>query len=1221
MLLMYRYIHNKQLSFVLIKFILLFLLSQITVASPTPIPLEGIPMPFPKVEKKAILPLDYTPTLISNIKQLDVDDGLSSSYVFDMAEDSLGNIWIATQTGGLDCYDGASIINYQFQDGNNAITNLIFDRNGHLWFQKQRNGLCRFDGHQFVYFPLINEQSNYPFTSTQQDEAGNLWFNSHITGSIHINIAEQTYHIINQKKGLLTNNVHQTIITPDGRTLICTSKGVQEYQKNGELGPNLLDLPALKEVQIIQTQIDQVGDYWLIGKGKLFHYNGDEIVSYTYKPYHNFTKLFIDSYNNIYLSINNRYLVTFKDGEFQQLANRAILKDMQVISFFEDSFHNLWLGSYGQGILKLDHQLFSHYSNQEGILGAEEPRPKMIGDSLIIIAADNTLNFYHEASNCFQPQVKFKSSSVQIIDLFKDSKNTIWYGTRNSGLIKEDGETITHFSQKKEKRSTYANYITEAPDGTIWHSNGFSGITKIVDDQLIHLNENDGILEDFYTYIFFDKKGQQWLGSYNNGLIKFENGTSHFISLNFLQKPHQISSIIEDDAGNLWIGSNLGLLLYHNNHVQLFTEKDGLPHNSILNVFIDKRQQLWVGTEKGIAKVFFNPETQDIKFSSYGIEEGFRGNDCASNAVVEDKEGNIWWGTGKMLTKYNPNNDFIQHHNPRIQLTDIELFFEQVDWKAIHQTQDSTNIKLSSISPWHFLPNDLQLPHKQNHLSFDFIATDWAAPQKLKYQFRLKGLDENWSPLTKESKAVYANIPPGIYTFQAKAINDSNLQSKTLTYSFKIHPPFWQTIWFRALVLLSFLASMITLIRWRTHALKKRQKELEEMVLLRTQEVEQSYNEVIKLNAEIFAQKQDIEQQQQQIQLIINNVPAGIAYVDKEQRIIFANKTLIDWFFQTDKHNFVNKHVSEVLHKELYQGEIDRIEQALEGTLITFERTINEGRTFFRGTYIPNFDKFKQATGFFVLLENISELKHTQEQLLYANHELQQFTSIASHDMKEPIRMISSFSSLLHRKYGNQLDEGGQEFIEFIQGAANRMSVLLDDLLDYARAGINTQQAETVNLNIVLQNVQRNLHLKIQETNTHIISDELPTVHAHFTTMNQVFQNLIANGIKFQPQRQKALSTLDNNKLALEVPQIQISYQANNTHYQFSIQDNGIGMASENQQKIFDVFKRLHSKTEYEGTGIGLATCKKIIEKYGGKIWVESEEGQGSCFHFTLPKN
>lgn len=239
-----------------------------------------------------------------------------------------------------------------------------------------------------------------------------------------------------------------------------------------------------------------------------------------------------------------------------------------------------------------------------------------------------------------------------------------------------------------------------------------------------------------------------------------------------------------------------------------------------------------------------------------------------------------------------------------------------------------------------------------------------------------------------------------------------------------------------------------------------------------------------------------------------------------------------------------------------------------------------------------------------VLASKNQQIEEQNKQLENTNEELRQFAYVASHDLKEPLRMISSYTSLIQRRYTQHLDDSAKEFMGFITDATHRMNSLLEDLLAYSRISTHNQSKERIDMNQVLEGVLANLRLNIIQKNAQIHIDDLPEVEVSRTQMGQLYQNLIGNALKFS-----------NN----DMPQINISSRKNGKMHIFSVKDNGIGISKEYQQKIFDMFSRLHTRQEYEGTGIGLATCKKIVERHGGSIWVESENGKGSTFFFTLP--
>lgn len=232
------------------------------------------------------------------------------------------------------------------------------------------------------------------------------------------------------------------------------------------------------------------------------------------------------------------------------------------------------------------------------------------------------------------------------------------------------------------------------------------------------------------------------------------------------------------------------------------------------------------------------------------------------------------------------------------------------------------------------------------------------------------------------------------------------------------------------------------------------------------------------------------------------------------------------------------------------------------------------------------------------------KVKKRTEALTESNKELEQFAYITSHDLREPLRMITSFLQLLERRYKDQLDEDANEFIGFAVEGAKRLDAMTNDLLLYSRITREKSEMKPVNFEHVLEHTLENLKVQIEENHAEITHDPLPTIHGDEKLKVQLFQNIIGNAIKYRSH---------------ETPKIHISAKKENNQYLFSIKDNGIGMSPKHSEQIFTIFKRLHTHEEYEGTGIGLAIAYKIVHQQGGQIWVESELGNGSTFYFTIP--
>ncbi|HLY61597.1 MAG TPA: ATP-binding protein [Terriglobia bacterium] len=257
-------------------------------------------------------------------------------------------------------------------------------------------------------------------------------------------------------------------------------------------------------------------------------------------------------------------------------------------------------------------------------------------------------------------------------------------------------------------------------------------------------------------------------------------------------------------------------------------------------------------------------------------------------------------------------------------------------------------------------------------------------------------------------------------------------------------------------------------------------------------------------------------------------------------------------------------------------------------------------------------DDAGKLRGYAKVTRDITERKQAEDamaqktqELARSNADLEQFAYVASHDLQEPLRMVASFTQLLAKRYQGKLDSEADEFIGYAVDGARRMQVLINDLLAYSRIGTRGKGFEPTNSAVVLETALGNLKAAIKESGAVVTHDLMPTVRADEGQLCQVLQNLIGNAIKFHGS---------------DPPLVHVSAQRDNGNWRFSVRDNGIGINHEYVHRIFIVFQRLHTSAEYPGTGIGLAISKKIVERHGGRIWVESEPAKGSTFCFTLPR-
>ncbi|MEX0843729.1 MAG: PAS domain S-box protein, partial [Balneolaceae bacterium] len=358
----------------------------------------------------------------------------------------------------------------------------------------------------------------------------------------------------------------------------------------------------------------------------------------------------------------------------------------------------------------------------------------------------------------------------------------------------------------------------------------------------------------------------------------------------------------------------------------------------------------------------------------------------------------------------------------------------------------------------------------------------------------------------------------------------------------------------------------------------------------------------------------ELDEALKQKENILESIGDAFYAVDKNWTVTYWNREA-ERLMQTPRSEIVDNNVWDVFP------------EATEMKTYTYlHRAMHENKTIdFEDFYPPlekwlNISAYPSPDGVSVFFKDITESKKAREELeklntklqqraqelAASNAELEQFAYVASHDLQEPLRMVTSFLTQLEKKYGDKLDDKATEYINFAVDGAQRMRQIILDLLNYSRLNQDKNTLEKVDLNKVLKEVQSLERSHIEESGAEIIIPELPVIMANPGPIKQVFKNLLNNALKYHNSG--------------TTPKVELLVEEQESHWKFSVKDNGIGINPEFQENIFQIFQRLHTRDQYSGTGIGLAISKKIIERHGGEIWVESEEGKGSTFVFTIEK-
>ncbi|MGE5681338.1 MAG: PAS domain S-box protein [Bacillota bacterium] len=364
--------------------------------------------------------------------------------------------------------------------------------------------------------------------------------------------------------------------------------------------------------------------------------------------------------------------------------------------------------------------------------------------------------------------------------------------------------------------------------------------------------------------------------------------------------------------------------------------------------------------------------------------------------------------------------------------------------------------------------------------------------------------------------------------------------------------------------------------------------------------------------------EESLQKALQQLKFHVENSPLAVIEFNDKYQIIQWSKNA-EKIFGWTSDEVLGKTIGEF--KWVYEEDAQRVAE-LSADMLASEKTSNlhTNRNYRKDGSVITCEWYNSAlvdpngklVSVFSLVLDVTErrqaeesLKQTLDALKRSNADLEQFAYVASHDLQEPLRMISNYTMFLEKYLKNSLDEKTSQFMAFIIEGSKRMHLLIQDLLSYSRITSEKQRFEVTDLNNVIDLVLKDLQILISDSKAQINIQKLPVLCVNPIQMKQLFQNLITNAIKFKGEN---------------IPVVNISVEQKGRFFRFCIKDNGIGINPEYFERIFVIFQRLHDRETYQGTGIGLSVCKRIVEHHGGRIWVESEEGNGASFYFTIPK-
>ncbi|MDA3880856.1 MAG: ATP-binding protein [Prolixibacteraceae bacterium] len=1166
---------------------------------------------------------------------------LSGNYINTLLEDSKNNLWVGLDKGicrynrNMDYFERMTFPDENNLPFNHTVSAIFEDSHNRIWLGTNI-GVFLFDYKNQKFTPYIDEiVADKKVSHIEEDRFGNLYFSFYETGLVKYNPINGQKEIINKDHNiypLKENDIYDFTIDHKNRIWLgYQSEGISVINEKNQAINHFSHQPnnpnSLPGNYITTIEIDKKGNVLIGTNGNgLSVYYPDSSAFYNYKDTKYEKSLISDVVNQIYVADNGMIWIgcwgsglSIYDEKLFQFANykpethkEKSLSGESVTGFTEDKNGNIWVSTDGGGI-----DCFNPHNN--------------------------TFNYYNKDNNPQNALTNNKVLSVQT-----DEKGGLWAGMWNGGLnyfeikghhliLKERYEKLSE--DQANNSSIFKLYLDR--NGQLWvgsfekgayiynnKSDNFIPLSKIVN------SEKDSINQLTINDFLHDLNETYWIATQDFGLMKVDlkNKTQILYKESLddpLGQPAQLVNFIhKDKKSRLWIGTNAGLSLYNKKteEFKTYTTEDGLPDVNIVGLLEDDHGHLWISSNKGISKITVNPgeDFPVLEIRSYGLSDGLQGNIFNRWAYYKSSTGNMYFGGLNGFNKFHPDSIIDNKFIPPVHLTDFLLFNKPVPIGK----EDSPLKKHISQT------DEIILRHNQNYFTIQFVALNYIISSQNKYAYYMDGLDKDWNYFGNSNKATYTHLQPGKYTFRVKASNnDGYWNEEGTSIKITILPPWWLSWWFKlvvTIIILSFIAYWIVkFIRY--------------------------YKQLT---------NQTILNERNQLQTLIDNIPDQIYIKDKLSRFIVVNNKTAEIMETANKKSMIYKTNYDFYSKE----EAVKLTEQERKIMNTGESLINEatktiigGKEFFWSiTKTPIVNNKGETLGLVAVIRDVTqqkkaELKITQQsealkkmngELLTNNNLLEEhqqqieeqseelynqkeeltknnkllnelnatkdmFFSVIAHDIRNPFNVIIGFSDLLLNNINEWNDREIIQAAKMIYESSNKLSELLDNLLQWSRSqrGIIECKPTTVEIEPLVSKFMSLYKYNLDEKNIKMDSRfDVPDCKVYTDTnlLETILRNLIINAIKFTPNEGKievGTKKINDNKVILFVS------------------DNGVGIDEENRKNLFNLTtnKSKPGTNNEKGSGLGLILTKDFVEKQGGDIWVESTPGKGTTFYFSIP--
>ncbi len=1138
-----------------------------------------------------------------NFDKITTADGLSQSQVLCILQDKDGFLWFGTY-GGLNRYDGYNFKIFKHDKNNpNSLINdhvksICQDTTGKLVIGTM-GGLCTYSPETDIFCRFqhepddTNSLSNNMIFKTYTDLSGNIWIGTWGGGldemkAIKKNVngkIENSYSFIHHKSGpdsnsIVGNKIADITESPDSILWIATNYGLSSYGSrtnkfiNYQYDP--ID-PTNLVNNISSVCLDMKGNIWAStwGYGLMLLLPGsDKFIRFTNNPndinslaYNTIMNLYCDFSGNVWVgtwgggldkilwpkelhqqSKKSEIEKTIKFVHYKNdKSNPTSISGNLIYSLLEDNTGSIWVGTEFNNLNKFlkEPNLFRHINSIPGepnsLVGSVVKSMVMDDNNILWIATQDGVNAYNKNTGKYKlyqnnPADPNSLSFNQATHIICDKNGFIWIGTQQ-GLNKLDpgnNHFTRYYDDPKQPTLTHILYIYEDKMGNIWVGTfgfGLKRLDPVTKTFKTYMNEPGNpasISENIVNSIIEDSHGKYWIATGHSGLCEFDPVTEKFkVYRNNPEDSNSINgntiyTLYIDHSNNLWIGTTGGLSkLIRNNSAENsfinYAEYYNQLSKPINGIIEDNDKKLWLTSSDGLTR--FDPVQGTL--SDYNISDGLQDKEFSANAICLDTAtGDIYAGGINGFNIFHPGRLEGKSIPPVTRIVNLKIFNKDVN---INEKVNNRVILDKSITSIH----KLKLSYREYVIGFEYAALHYQSPKDNQYAFMLEGFDKDWNYVGNQRIATYTNLPPGKYTFKVKAANGKGTWNDVPTIlDLVITPAWYNTIFFKIIVLLCILAVAFSFYRIRIKTLNKRQRVLKKMVSERTKELSQA-NTLLERNKEELSETNALLE-------------------EKQEEITLQNEELLN-------------------HRNNLEKLVDERTAELQEAKIKAEES----------------DKLKSS-----------------------------FLTNMSHEIRTPMNAIIGFASLLNDE---TLDtDERREFIKTIENNGKTLLTIINDILDISMIEANQlvlfQKLFCVD-EILAElesyykiNNEKDLDIKLMQGK----SNQKTYMYNDPVRFRQIMTNLLNNAYKYTNQGF-----------------IKFGYEIKKKEINFFVEDSGIGISAENKPRVFNYFYKIESDKNklYQGIGIGLSICKKLIKKMGGDITFKSEINKGSVFSFTLPYN